>query len=140
MSPSRQLVGLLLAALAARPAGATWSIVAADAETQEIVVVSATCLTGFDLKRYLPVIVVGKGGGAAQSYVDSTGQRRLIMWNGFQSGLTAQEIVNQLVALPPPPPARFRRARALRGSIASAILTLKGTDANEGLRPQGCRL
>ena len=89
-----------LAALAARPAGATWSIVAADAETQEVVVASATCLTGFDLKRYLPVIVVGKGGGAAQSYVDSTGQRRLIMWNGFQSGLTAQEIVAQLIALP----------------------------------------
>jgi len=89
-----------LAALAARPAGATWSIVAADAETQEIVVASATCLTGFDLKRYLPVIVVGKGGGAAQSYVDSTGQRRLIMWNGFLAGLTAQEIVDQLMALP----------------------------------------
>jgi hypothetical protein len=89
-----------LAALAARPAGATWSIVAADAETQEIVVASATCLTGFDLKRYLPVIVVGKGGGAAQSYVDSSGQRRLIMWNGFLAGLTAPEIVAQLIALP----------------------------------------
>jgi hypothetical protein len=89
-----------LAALAAQPAGATWSIVAADVETQEIVVASATCLTGFDLKVWLPAIVVGKGGGAAQSYVDTTGQRRLIMWNGFLSGLTAQEIVDQLMALP----------------------------------------
>jgi hypothetical protein len=89
-----------LAALAAQPAGATWSIVAADAETQEVVVASATCLTNFDLRAWLPVIVVGKGAGAAQSYVDSTGQRRLIMWNGFLAGLSAQEIVDQLIALP----------------------------------------
>lgn len=34
-----------LAAFAARPAGATWSIVAADAETQEIVVASSTSAT-----------------------------------------------------------------------------------------------
>ena len=52
-----------LATLSALPAGATWSIVAADVETQEIVVASATCLTGFDLKAWLPAIVVGKGGG-----------------------------------------------------------------------------
>jgi hypothetical protein len=89
-----------LAALAAQPAGATWSIVAADAETQEVVVASATCLTSYDLRALTPAIVVGKGGGAAQSYVDSTGQRRLIMWNGFLAGQTAQEIVAQLIALP----------------------------------------
>ena len=83
--------------LAATPAGATWSIVAADSETQEVVVASATCLTGFDLEQYLPVIVVGKGGGAAQSYVDSTGVRRTIIWNGLHNGSTAQEIVDELL-------------------------------------------
>ncbi len=90
------ILGAMIA-LAATPAGATWSIVAADSETQEVVVASATCLTGFDLEQYLPVIVVGKGGGAAQSYVDSTGQRRTIIWNGLHNGSTAQEIVDELL-------------------------------------------
>ncbi len=83
--------------LAATPVGATWSIVAADTETQEVVVASATCLTGFDLEQYLPVIVVGKGGGAAQSYVDATGVRRTIIWNGLHNGSTAQQIVDELI-------------------------------------------
>jgi hypothetical protein len=89
-----------VAALVAQPAGATWSVVAADAETQEVVVASATCLTGFDLEAWLPVVVVGKGGGVAQSLVDNTGQRRSIIWNGLLTGLTAQEIIDQLVGVP----------------------------------------
>jgi len=80
-------------------AGATWSIVATDSETQEVVVASATCLTGFDLKQYLPVVVVGRGGGAAQSYVDNTGVRRTIIWDGLHNGATSQAIVDQLVAV-----------------------------------------
>ena len=66
----RSAIACLLAVLVvilAGPAEATWSIVAADSETQEVVVASATCLTNFDLKSWTPVIVVGKGGGAAQS-------------------------------------------------------------------------
>jgi hypothetical protein len=44
-SHKQLLVGFLLATLAARPAGATWSIVAVDAETQEIVVAPSTSAT-----------------------------------------------------------------------------------------------
>ena len=91
------IICLAIVVLVSTPAGATWSIVAADSETQEVVVASATCLTGFDLEQYLPVIVVGKGGGAAQSYVDSTGQRRTIIWNGLHNGSTAQQIVDELL-------------------------------------------
>lgn len=91
------LICLAIVFLATTPAGATWSIVAADSETQEVVVASATCLTGFDLEQYLPVIVVGKGGGAAQSYVDSSGQRRTIIWNGLHNGSTAQQMVDELL-------------------------------------------
>ncbi|MEX1311262.1 MAG: DUF1028 domain-containing protein [Candidatus Sulfomarinibacteraceae bacterium] len=89
----------LLITLVPFSAGATWSIVATDSETQEVVVASATCLTGFDLKQYLPVVVVGRGGGAAQSYVDNTGVRRTIIWDGLHSGATSQTIVDQLVAV-----------------------------------------
>jgi hypothetical protein len=88
------------AVLVAAPGEATWSVVAADSETQEIVVAAATCVTDIDLKRYLPVVVVGKGGGAAQSYVDVMGVRRSIIWDGLTDGLSAQAIVDQLVAVP----------------------------------------
>ena len=91
---------IVFAAFVAQPADATWSIVAADSETQEVVVASATCLTGWDLKRWTPVIVVGKGGGATQATIDLTGVRRLIIWDGLLAGSTAQEIIDQLNELP----------------------------------------
>ena len=95
------LISVVVAAtLAVPPAEATWSIVAADSETQEVVVASATCVTGIDLKRYTPVVVVGRGGGAAQSYVDTTGVRRAIIWDGLIDGLTAQAIIDELIAVP----------------------------------------
>lgn len=82
------------------PAEATWSIVAIDTETQEVAVGAATCVTGIDLKAFLPVIVVGEGGGAAQYFIDSSGQRRQIIHDGLVNGLTAEQIITQLVALP----------------------------------------
>ena len=49
----------------------TWSIVCVNMETGEVCVASATCLGGnFPLKRWLPVIVVGKGAAAAQSAIE----------------------------------------------------------------------
>lgn len=81
------------------PVRATWSIVAADTETQEVGVGSATCVTGFDLKAFLPVVVVGRGAGAAQSLVDGSGQRRQIMFDGFEAGTASSDIVTQLQAL-----------------------------------------
>jgi len=65
-------------------AGATWSIIAVNTRTKEICVSSATCLTSFDLRRFLPVVVVGKGAGCAQSFVDSSGLNRLAIWNGLK--------------------------------------------------------
>lgn len=98
------LVALLASlALLASPAAATWSIVAADAETQEVVVGSATCVANLDLKAFSPAVVVGKGAGAAQSAVDTTGQRRQIMFNGFMNGLSSDAILMQLQALPQEP-------------------------------------
>ena len=86
------------------PAAATWSIVAFDTETQEVAVGGATCLSnaqlpGIDLVELLPVVVVGVGGGAAQSQVDGSGQRRSIINNGLRSGLSANQIFSQLVQL-----------------------------------------
>ncbi len=91
--------GLLLLSLIASPSLATWSIVASDSLTQEVAIASATCLTGFDLRAVSPALVVGEGGGALQSAVDTTGQRRQIVRDGLLNGLTSQQIIDQLAAL-----------------------------------------
>jgi hypothetical protein len=93
---------LLLSAalLLAPPARSTWSIVAVDTRTGEVVIGAATCLN-LDLQDFLPVIRVGVGGACAQSAIDGTGQNRLIIWNGMRNGLTAEEIMQALLAANP---------------------------------------
>jgi hypothetical protein len=93
----------LLSLCLVQPLHATWSIVAIDALTQEVVVGSATCVANLDLRAFTPVVVVGEGGGAAQAFVDSTGERRIIIHDGIINGLTAQEIVDELEMLPNSP-------------------------------------
>jgi len=92
------LLGALL--LLAPPARSTWSIVAVDTRTGEVVIGAATCLN-LDLEDFLPVIRVGVGGACAQSAIDSTGQNRLIIWNGMQNGLDAEQILAALLAANP---------------------------------------
>ena len=57
----------LLATLASS-VGATWSIVIVDRRTGEVGVATATCLTGPNIRRTVPVIVVGKGAAAADTH------------------------------------------------------------------------
>ena len=91
-------IALLVAAGAslAPPARSTWSIIAVDTRTGEICIAAATCLT-LDLETYLPVVRVGVGGACAQSLIDLNGHNRLLIWNGMQQGLTAQEILTVLL-------------------------------------------
>lgn len=85
--------GLLLSG----PALATWSIVVVNKKTGEVCVASATCLGGnFPLKRWLPVIVVGKGAAAAQSSIDQQGYNRARIWAGLHDELTPQAILDIL--------------------------------------------
>lgn len=88
----RPLLAASALALAALPAGATWSVVAVDTRTGEVAVASATCLENLDLSFNLPVVVVGKGAGASQSLLDTTAVARRFMYDGFQSGLSGPEI------------------------------------------------
>ena len=98
-SPRPLLAAALLVALSGTPALATWSVIAADTVTQEVVVASATCVTGIDLAEFSPVIVVGLGGGAAQSFVDVDGSRRNIIRDGLLAGDSSTEILAVLEAL-----------------------------------------
>lgn len=90
---------LLLLPFFARPVAATWSIVASDSVTQEVAIGSATCVTGIDLHALSPALLVGVGGGALQSAPDFSGERRQIVRNGLENGLTSQQIIDQLALL-----------------------------------------
>lgn len=70
-------VALALLTLCAQ-ALATWSIVIVNTRTGEVCVASATCLPNFNLRKATPVLIPGVGAAAAQSYLDSIGNRLVI--------------------------------------------------------------
>jgi len=90
------LAAMLVAAAA--PVRATWSIVICDSLTKEVAIGSATCIEGLNLKRYLPVVRVDVGAGAAQSFIDSTGTNRNLIWNELAAGTDPEVILAMLAA------------------------------------------
>ncbi len=84
---------LVLLLVLAPPSGATWSIVLVDTATHEIAIGSATCLTGVDLERLLPVMLVERGAGCAQATVDSSGMNRKKMWDQLLLGTPPADII-----------------------------------------------
>jgi hypothetical protein len=95
----RRRLAALFAGLAVlvSPALATWSLVVLNTKTGEVCVASATCIGNkFPLKLWLPVIVVERGGGVAQSMVDTLGGNRMTMWAGIQNGLLPARILDKL--------------------------------------------
>ena len=99
-SPLRSLLAaLVLLVVLALPARATWSIVVINKRTGEVGVASATCLANFNLRRALPVVVIGRGAAAAQSAIDSSGDNRRLIWQAFRNqDLTSAEILAMLEA------------------------------------------
>ncbi len=89
----RRVVLALAAVLLCAPLPATWSIILIDTRTGEIAVGCATCLTAFDLRAGVPVIWVGAGAACAQSFVDSSGQNRLLIRNQLQLGTDPAQIL-----------------------------------------------
>lgn len=90
------LLGLVL--LAARP-GATWSIVCVNTKTREVGVATATCLTNFDIRKGVPILYVGEGAAAAQSFLDVTGRNRRIIFESFRdTEETPAEILAELAS------------------------------------------
>lgn len=90
------VLGLLL--LAPR-SGATWSIVCADRKTREVGVATATCIPDFSIRAGVPVIYVGEGAAAAQSFIDVTGNNRRRIFDAFRNTeLTPTQILADLAA------------------------------------------
>lgn len=100
---------LLVAALIAVPsvAGATYSVVAVDLRTGQIVFALATCATGpppsasppptsAPRRNLTSVIVPGKGVATCQAAVDLTGETQVFVLEQIQKGAAPQEIIRLL--------------------------------------------
>ncbi len=99
MSTRRAWLYLSTLLFLALPASATWSIVCVNLKTREVAVASATCLENFNLKVGVPVVVVGEGAAAAQSFVDLSGENRRTIFLSFRdSDETPLEILAELAA------------------------------------------
>ena len=93
MSRLAASLALFVMLFAAPTARATWSIILFDADTGEVAIGSATCLTVFDLQRGLPVVVVERGAAAAQSAIDIGATNRKKIFDELFLGTPADEII-----------------------------------------------
>ncbi len=112
MNPMIRLTRLLLVLFVVfvpRSASATWSVVALDSRTGQIVVASATCVTGANLERRAPpfglrsiqaIVVPGKAAGAAQANVDATFANQKLIYDELQKGTAPSDIVRLLSSDP----------------------------------------
>ncbi len=90
------LAGALL--LAARPAYATWSVIAVDQATGRVVIASATCVNQNDafLMGIQAVVVPGKGVAACQASVDNTHTNQMLVYSELLKGTDPRKIIELL--------------------------------------------
>src|SRR4029453_14938710 len=98
-------VGILLAAHST--AWATWSVIALDSKTGQVIIASATCVrqAGFpqrqpngarDLMDVQAVIVPGVGVPPCQAGVDNTRQNQMLVYNELKKGTPPPDILAML--------------------------------------------
>ena len=79
---------------------ATWSINVVDTNTKEVAVGTATCVNNIDLTNLASVVVVNKGTGSSQSFIDSDGTRRATIFTGLLNEIPPATILTALELLP----------------------------------------
>ncbi|MEL6904101.1 MAG: DUF1028 domain-containing protein [Planctomycetota bacterium] len=79
----RASIAATLALTATVPARATWSIVVLDRRTGEMAIATSTCLPGFDIERFVPVVRVDYGVAAVQAEVSFTASNKRRLFNGL---------------------------------------------------------
>ena len=103
----RILFALLLVLAASTLAFATWSVIAVNARTGQVIVASATCVRqqGFpqrkpngarDLMEVQAVIVPGVGVAACQAGVDNTRDNQMLVYNELKKGTPPAQILELL--------------------------------------------
>lgn len=103
-SRSVSYVAFLFSVLLAAPAFATWSVIAVDQKTREVVIASATCVpqsafAGFPAKGLMDVqaiVVPGKGVAAAQAGVDRTRKNQQLIFDEISKGTDPARILEML--------------------------------------------
>jgi uncharacterized Ntn-hydrolase superfamily protein len=86
---------------------ATWSVIALDARTGQVIIASATCVrqAGFpqrkpngarDLMDVQAVIVPGVGVAACQAGVDNTRENQMLVYNELKKGTPPEQIIEML--------------------------------------------
>jgi uncharacterized Ntn-hydrolase superfamily protein len=91
--------------LAVSPAQATWSVVAADRRTGEVVIASATCVPQDAFARFparglmdvQAIVVPGKGVAAAQANVDRARLNQQLIYRELQRGTPPADIIALLL-------------------------------------------
>jgi uncharacterized Ntn-hydrolase superfamily protein len=91
----------------AAPAFATWSVIAIDARTGQVIIASATCVRqesfpsrtpngARDLMDVQAVIVPGIGVAACQAGVDNTRENQMLVYNEIKKGTPPAQIIEML--------------------------------------------
>lgn len=105
----RAFLALLFILVAHVPAFATWSVIAVDARTSQVIVASATCVRqqGFpqrqptpsrDLMELQAVIVPGIGVAACQAGADNTRENQMLVYAELKKGTPPTKILDLLKA------------------------------------------
>ena len=102
--PLSYVAAVLFVLVSASPALATWSVIAVDQKTREVVIASATCVpqsafAGFPAKGLMDVqaiVVPGKGVAAAQAGVDRTRKNQQLIFDEINKGTDPARILEML--------------------------------------------
>ena len=104
----RKLVLAALMLLVARSAAfATWSVIAIDTRTGQVIIASATCVRqgafpqrnpnpARDLMDVQAVVVPGVGVAACQAGADNTRENQMLIYNEMRKGTPAPQILEML--------------------------------------------
>ena len=103
----RMLLAVVLVLAGHSTAFATWSVIAVDAKTGQVIIASATCVrqAGFpkrepnparDLMDVQAVIVPGIGVAACQAGVDNTRRNQMLVYNELKKGTPPADIIELL--------------------------------------------
>ena len=98
------VAAVLFILVSGSPAFATWSVIAVDQQTREVVIASATCVpqaafAGFPAKGLMDVqaiVVPGKGVAAAQAGVDRTRKNQQLIFDEIGKGTDPARILEML--------------------------------------------
>lgn len=100
----RLLATLLLLALSPSLLSATWSVIAVDTRTGQVIIASATCVAqgrfaGFPAKGLMDIqaiVVPGVAVAAAQAAVDNTRENQQLIYRELKAGTPPEEIIEML--------------------------------------------